>query len=231
MQQPRTTMDAFGYDSENENDTASDSDQIDIPEQLEDDEDTVLYGNSSDTDEEFDDTTDDSINDTVGSDNESGNGEENDEDDDNNELIELHDIRDLIRQLINRVRACVNNIRSTRAVLDYVQIREKTSDPPIKAGLITDLEIRWNTTFVMIDRFTTHRLVIDDINSRPFKIPDLSSVQQLKLSAKRFEFTNDNWCAIHDLHTALKPFFSATNVISAKSYPTLAAVHSGESSV
>ena len=103
---------------------------------------------------------------------------------------------------------------------------KKIHDSPITAALQTDTEIRWNTTFIMVDRFITHKVIIDDINSRPFKVPNISSVQQLKLGNKKFEFTNDDWCTIKDLQTVLKPFFSATTPISAKNYPTLALAYS-----
>ncbi|CAF5155090.1 unnamed protein product, partial [Rotaria magnacalcarata] len=78
----------------------------------------------------------------------------------------------------------------------------------------------------MIDRFSNHRFIIDNINSQPFKVPDISSVQRMKLASKKFEFTNDDWSRLKDLQTVLKPFFKATKAISAKSYPTLAAAYS-----
>ena len=80
----------------------------------------------------------------------------------------------------------------------------------------------------MIDRFITYRSTIDNINSQPFKIPHISTTQQIKLSSKQFEFTDDDWRKIDDLHSILKPFFTATRVISAKNYPTLAVAYSGE---
>ncbi|CAF4620692.1 unnamed protein product, partial [Rotaria magnacalcarata] len=78
----------------------------------------------------------------------------------------------------------------------------------------------------MIDRFSNHRFIIDNINSQPFKVPDISSVQRMKLASKKFEFTNDDWSRLKDLQTVLKPFFKATKAISAKNYPTLAAAYS-----
>lgn len=126
------------------------------------------------------------------------------------------------------MRAFINNINSIRAVIDYVQQREKVHDPPISAALVPDIEIRWNTTFIMVDRFTKHQAIIDDINRRPFKIPNISSVQQLKLGNKNFEFSNEDWSTITDLQTVLQPFFGATTTISAKNYPTLALAYSSK---
>jgi len=197
------------------------------------DEDNLIYGNATDSDDEINNAVDDNNEDTVSYADENDDTDENDNPDDNEEnddyqSVDLQDIRAFIRQLIDRVRAFISNINSTRAVTDYIQQREKLHDPPITAALVTDIKIRWNTTFIMVDRFVTHQAIIDDINSRPFKIPKISSVQQLILGSKKFEFTNDDWCTIKDLQTVLKPFFGATTAISAKNYPTLALAYSSK---
>jgi hypothetical protein len=94
--------------------------------------------------------------------------------------------------------------------------------------LITDLEIRWNTTFIMINRFINYRSIIDNINSQPFKIPHINTTQQLKIGSKKFEFTNNDWSQLKDLHEALGPFFLTTSIMSGKNYPSLAVGFSGE---
>ena len=188
---------------------------------MEDDEDNLTYCNAADSDEEFINAVDNGDEDNVSYADENDNPDDNEENDDY-QSIDLQDIRASIRRLIDRMRAFINNINSTRAVIDYVQQREKIHDPPITTALLTDIEIRWNTIFIMVDRFITHQAIIDDINSRPFKVPNISSVQQLKLGNKKFEFTKDDWCTIKDLQTVLKPFFSVTTAISAKNYPTVA---------
>ena len=183
---------------------------------MEDDEDNLTYGNATDSDEEFIDAVDNGDEDNVSyadendnpDDNEENNSSDDNEENDDYQSIDLQDIRASIRRLIDRMRAFINNINSTRAVTDYVQQREKIHDPPITAALLIDIEIRWNTTFIMLDRLITHKAIIDDISSRPLKVPNISSVQQLKLGNKKFEFTNDDWCTIKDLQPVLKPFFS-----------------------
>ncbi|CAF2090095.1 unnamed protein product [Rotaria magnacalcarata] len=230
-QPPRTTIDVIDHNSD-DNDTSSDFDHSDIPDEFEDDEDNLTYSNAADSDEEVNNAVDDEDDDedNVSYAGENDNQDDNEENDDYQsiESIDFQDIRASIRQLIDRMRAFINNNNSTRAVTDYVQQQEKIHDPPITAALVTDIEIRWNTTFITVDRFVTHQGIIDDINSRPFKIPNISSVQQLKLGNEKFEFTNDEWCTIKDLQTVLKPFFGATNTVSAKNYPTLALAYSSK---
>ncbi|CAF3586880.1 unnamed protein product [Rotaria socialis] len=235
-----TNASIYNYDSDDEN--MSEPDRADIPEELEDD----TIDEKAENDESGDDGEEEEN--STGSDNESGNGSDDDvseyediidiesEDDDEDDyqftnqkeqpLIQPYQTQLLIYRLIHRVRACVINVRSTRAICDYVKTQGKSNEPPIKAGLATDFEIRWNTTFIMIDRFSNHRFIIDNINSQPFKVPDINSAQRMKLASKKFEFTNDDWSRLKDLQTVLKPFFKATKAISAKNYPTLAAAYS-----
>ena len=123
----------------------------------------------------------------------------------------------------------MTDVRNTRVINDYVRKKAESNEPPVKAGLVTDLEILWNTTFVMVDRFLTYRSIINEVNSRPHQFARLTSSQLQKLRWKNFEFTNDDWCRINDLHIILKPFLTATNIFSAKNYPTFSTAYSGES--
>ncbi|CAF4758740.1 unnamed protein product, partial [Rotaria magnacalcarata] len=66
---------------------------------------------------------------------------ENDDEDDyqfanqkEQQLIQPYRTQFLIYRLIHRVRACVINVRSTRAVCDYVKTQAKSNEPLIKAG-------------------------------------------------------------------------------------------------
>ena len=225
----RTTIDSFDNNSESENDAQSDLYTINIPEEVED-EAISDNENLTDSEGEPDDGGSSTENEpSVDIDDEVEEGVDGEcAQDDDEQLAHPNNVRYLVFQLIKRIRACISNIRATRVVNDYIKIKAQSNDPPIKSRLITDFEIRWNTTFIMLDRFTIYRPIIDDINSRPFKIAHTSSAQQLKLGSKEFEFTNNDWCRITDLHTILKPFMIATNVVSAKNYPTLAATYSGE---
>jgi hypothetical protein len=80
----------------------------------------------------------------------------------------------------------------------------------------------------MINRFINHRYIIDNVNSQPFKIPCINTAQQIKIGSKKFEFTNNDWAQLKDLHDALEPFFITTSVMSGKNYPSLAVGFSGE---
>ncbi|CAF4026770.1 unnamed protein product, partial [Rotaria sordida] len=223
----QVTTDNFDNTSESENDAQSDSYAIDVPEEIED-EAASDDGNSTDNEEQSGDnhiTMDDESNidaeDESEDDVDGGYAKNYDE-----QVVQQENIQFSVLQLVKRIRSCIGNIHATKAVLDYVKKKAQSTDPPITSTLIRDIEIRWNTTFVMIDRFTKHRAIVDDINGRPYQIPNTSSTQQLKIGSKKFEFTNSDWYRINDLRTALAPFMISTNVVSAKNYPTLAAAYS-----
>lgn len=216
----------YEYNSESDDDAKFDLHHIDVPEDLEEDEVSSDEDNSSGHEEG---------NETAGgsTENESDfdsvdNNDTSDEEFSDDESDQSQNIRYSVHQLVQRIRACIGNIRAARAINDYVIRKARSNDPPIKFNLITDFEIRWNTTFIMIDRFIIHRFIIDDINSRPFKVAHITSTQQAKLGSKEFEFTNDEWSRINDLHAVLKPFLIATNIVSAKNYPTLSTTYSGK---
>lgn len=79
------------------------------------------------------------------------------------------------------------------------------------------LQVRWNTTFLMLDRLLQHHALIDTVVRRRFD--GLSTVQsnRLKLAA----LTPDDWDVLRALHHVLMGFDVATTIISASEYPTL----------
>ncbi|CAF3325874.1 unnamed protein product, partial [Rotaria socialis] len=138
-----TNASIYNYDSDDE--SMSEPDRADIPEELEDD----TIDEKAENHESGDDGEEDE--DSIGSDNESGNGsdddvseyediidiESEDDDDDDKDDYQFTNQKEqplilpcrtqlLIYRLIHRVRACVINVRSTRAVCDYVKTQGKS---------------------------------------------------------------------------------------------------------
>ena len=195
---PRRTTERFENNSEIEGDAKSDVDQTNVPEELESDEHESEgegeggpdNGEESGADidsilinvPKFDKNSEDEISESS-----------EDDTDDGEQLNQLEHYRLIIRQLIKRVRAYVNNIRDTRAIIDYVKRKVKVNDLLIKFTLITDLEIRWNTTCIMLNRFLKHHPIIDHINSQPYEIPYISTTQQIRIGSKQFELINEDW--------------------------------------
>ena len=101
-----------------------------------------------------------------GSDDQRNNGEENT----TNPTNEPEHIQFIVRQFVNRVRNYIDFILNIRAINGYVKAEARLYSPLIKAGLLKDFIVRWNTTFIMLDRFKNHRTILNNINSHPFKV-------------------------------------------------------------
>ena len=149
LRQParRTTIDSFDNNSASENDAQSDSYTIDIPEEVENE---AIFDNENLTDSEGESDdggssteNESSVNfdDEVEEDVDSECAENDDE-----QVAQPNNVRYLVFQLIKRIRACIANIRATRVVNDSIKIKAQSNDLSIKSRLITDFEVRWNTT-------------------------------------------------------------------------------------
>ncbi|CAF1498606.1 unnamed protein product [Rotaria magnacalcarata] len=77
-------------------------------------------------------------------------------------------------------------------------------------------DVRWNSTFKMIDRLLNLRSLVDEIFAkRDFN--GLTSAQETKL--RSIMFTYDDWELLTALHDCLSPFDKATTILSGD-YPT-----------
>ena len=108
----------YEHNSESDDDSKFDLHNIDVPKDLEEDEVSSGEQNSSGNDGEHD---------TVGGSTENetdfdsvDNNSTTDEEVSDDELDQSQNIQYSVRELIRRIRAYVSNIRSTRAVNDYV---------------------------------------------------------------------------------------------------------------
>ncbi|CAF1164672.1 unnamed protein product [Didymodactylos carnosus] len=153
-------------ESESEDDVKSELDRLDIPADIEDDQEDQTTDESSESDGSPDDEhdcdeeceaqeifTDESIEDFLSSN------------------TSMENTRIWIQKLVKRVRSCVNYIRNNCAINDYVCNRAGSNLPPIRAGLVIDFEVRWNSTYIMLDRFIIHRAILNEITTEPLKIP------------------------------------------------------------
>lgn len=208
-------------ESESEDDAKSEFDRLDVPTDVEDDQEGQTTDESSESDGSAEDEHDD------------------DEDREQQEIVNdepvvdsllptasIENTRLSVQKLTKRVRSCVNYIRNNRAINDYVRDRAGSNLPPIRAGLVIDFEVRWNSTYIMIDRFIIHRGILNEITTEPLKIPGINVFQQMSLRSSAFQFSGTDWSQLVDIHSLLKPFFVATNTISARNYPSLATAYS-----
>jgi len=79
-------------------------------------------------------------------------------------------------------------------------------------------QIRWNTTFKMLDRLIQHHIIVDSVVRRKFDGLTVAQTNRMKLAA----LSPDDWDVLKALHYVLMGFDTATTIISASYYPTAA---------
>ena len=62
--------------------------------------------------------------------------------------------------------------------------------PPTRGGLVVDFEVRWNSTFVMLDRFITHRAIVNEMATGPSKVPNVNLSQCMNPRSRSFQFSS-----------------------------------------
>lgn len=135
------------------------------------------------------------------------------------DVQDLYQLLLYINELLKRIREMVKFIRKSSLIDTYV--REKMASVDGRKGLVCDLRIRWNSTWLMLDRFLVHRDVINSIISSPDRISGLEKKQKSKL--RSFVMSHDDWEMVACIHHILHPFLIATKILSGHKYPTLGA--------
>ena len=92
-------------------------------------------------------------------------------------------------------------------------------DNEMTAEMIIDFHVRWNTTYIMTDRFCIYKPIVNQITNNPELIDGLTKTQ--KKSLNNLKLNNSEWIIIETLRDVLKPFFYATKIVSGKKYETL----------
>ena len=117
-------------------------------------------------------------------------------------------VLDKVRKLIRIYR------RSNNFKLAFKKI---SSDAKLKENnLFLNFKVRWNSLYLMIERFIKYKQVVNTITLNPSVIPNLSTKQKRKIENLMI-FGND-WELIEVLIVVLKPFYDATLRLQKTSY-------------
>lgn len=82
-------------------------------------------------------------------------------------MTTYHDVEpllSLINNLLRRSRRLVKMIRRNRCIREHVQSLAKDQG---LLKLVLDLKIRWNSTYLMVERFLTYQSIINSITNHP----------------------------------------------------------------
>lgn len=135
-----------------------------------------------------------------------------------NEIIEEKSTMEYIKELIVRVRKLSKCVRKSTKISSFVSKIAKQENFAAST-LKIDFHIRWNTTYLMLQRFIQFRQIVTKITEFPRHIENLTKAQVEKLS--NLCFSNDDWKHLEMLLSLLRPFFEATKMISGSKYLTL----------
>ena len=111
---------------------------------------------------------------------------------------------------LSNVRSLVTAIKSSSKRTEQFEILQMSIQPdkaPMK--LVEDIDIRWNSTFLMLERVLKLQ---HTIRTALVNFKELSTI------------TIDNWRELEELREFLKPFYRATEWLSAEKKPTISLV-------
>ncbi|CAF1510336.1 unnamed protein product [Didymodactylos carnosus] len=95
-------------------------------------------------------------------------------------------------------------------------------DPNDKTGgFVLDMAIRWNSSFLLLERVVKYKDALDNMFAFPNNIIGLIEKQKKRL--KELPLNQDEWDLLTIIKNILKPFLSSTIVLCVQSHPTLAA--------
>lgn len=120
--------------------------------------------------------------------------------------------------LLSKVRALVKLSRKSNIVCLFIVQKAKELNFDV-LNLIMDFHVRWNTSYLMLERFLKFKDIINSMTIKPEKIDGIKKDGIKKL--KKLNVSSGEWELFEILVKILKPFFSATKLLSAKHYPTL----------
>ena len=146
------------------------------------------------------------------------------EPDDESEIRNLEEENDInndpkcVFKLIQKVRKMIKLIKRSSVIQYHFESCAITKN--LKFGkLILDFHVRWNTTYLMLQRFNCYKEIVNEMTINPQIINGISSKQRKNLS--ECIFLENDWGHLSSLVAVLKPFYTATLLVSGQKYHTL----------
>ena len=116
-----------------------------------------------------------------------------------------------VREIVKLVQKC--NIINTHVIKKTKETNLPTAD------FILDFYVRWNTTYLMLERFHLLKVIVDEITCNPQIIVGIQKSHLDKI--RKINFKQDDWECISVLINVLKPFYKATVMLQGQKYHSL----------
>ena len=139
-----------------------------------------------------------------------------DTDDDENYSLSPVEMQD-ITITMEKCRTIITTIRKSSILSEFVHTL--AVDQSIKAGLIIDMRVRWNSSFKMLQRILLYQVVLDKLYEQLHSLLGVTDQQRRKLVNSKIN--GNEWNLIQGLRRVLERFDEATKVLSGQNYPTL----------
>ena len=133
---------------------------------------------------------------------------------------------------IKKIRTLIKMINKSSILTAFVRHEIKRREIGLNAAinlntegkvkvndLINDFYIRWNSTFIMLARFSAAQQIVNDITYSPQSHIGLTIKQIKKL--RSLQNRHLEWSLIESLTNVLAPFYFATKCLSGQHYATL----------
>lgn len=136
-----------------------------------------------------------------------------DEDEDYLSPVDMQDIT----IAMGKCRTIIATIRKSGILSEFVHTL--AVDQSIKAELISDMRVRWNSSYKMLQRVLLYQVVLDKLYEQLDSLLGITDQQRRKLVNSKIN--GNEWNLIQALRRVLERFDEATKVLSGQNYPTL----------
>lgn len=142
------------------------------------------------------------------------------ETDDEQSVIEFDGVESLCR-ILCRCRKIISIINKSTILNDFM---EKWSPANFNGGLITDMKVRWGSTYKMIVSLLELWLIVTQIIDDSSSLPGVTKAQAKALVDNSLD--DSEWSTLKIIGDVLEVFHNATEMLSGKTYPALSLAYS-----
>jgi hypothetical protein len=145
---------------------------------------------------------------------------------DEEEYEETMDDDEELEKALKEIAGLLTKVRSISRLArksNVIQIKVKTLIQQYglrKINFILDFHVRWNSSYIMVQRFKKLQTVVQSLTDSNIEdIDGLTPALHSKLQT--WSLNNSEWNTLGMLEEVLLPFFLATKLLSGRKYPTL----------
>ena len=123
--------------------------------------------------------------------------------------------------LMKKCRLMVKFMRNHTITNEYInQYMLSNNNGKRTDDLVLDMFIRWNSSFLLLDRLIIYKNIINSMFSFPNNLVGLTEKQKQQLG--ELSLQQPEWELIQSLRNIMEPFLDASVVLQGQHYPTMA---------